>query len=164
MAKHLIIALVMCFLAFLLGACSSDDALENTPLQETEKPEEDIDGETVGIKMTVGSTVITATLNDSGTTKAFVASLPRTMTMNRYDDREYYGRIGTPLPEDGERIETFVNGDVTYFTTGGSFAIFFDKDNESRQSGLIRMGRITSDLNVFHDFEDDIEVRIEVNE
>lgn len=164
MVKHLIIALVMCFLTFPLEACSSDGALEDPLLQEPEKPEEDIDGKTVEIKMTIGKTVITATLNDSGTTKAFVASLPRTMTMNRYDDREYYGRIGTPLPEDGERVETFVNGDITYFTTGGSFAIFFDKDNESRQSGLIRMGRITSDLNVFHDFEDNIEVRIEVNE
>lgn len=139
MEKYLIIALVMCFLTFPLGACSSDSTLEDSQLQEAKKSEEDINAETVEIKMTIGSTVITATFDDSGATKAFVAFLPRTMTMNRYNDREYYGRIGKPLPEDGERIDTFVNGDVTYFATGGSFAIFFDKDNESRQSGLIKM-------------------------
>lgn len=156
----------MCFAAIpLLGACGSDGVSEITPPTEVETPGEDTGERTVDINMTVGETVITATLNDSGTTREFVATLPRTMTLSRYGDREYYGRIGTSLPEDGEKIESFVNGDVTYFTTGGSFAIFFDKDNESRQSGLIRMGRITSDLNVFHDLGNSIEVRIEeVNE
>lgn len=165
MRKHLLLTLFMCIATLpLLGACSSDGISENIPPEGMEIPEDETDEKTVEVKMTVGQTVITATLNDSGTTREFVATLPRTMAMSRYDDREYYGKVGIPLTEDGERIESYVNGDVTYFTTGGSFAIFFDKDHESRQSGLIRMGRVTSDLNAFHDLENNIEVRIEVSE
>ena len=47
-----------------------------------------------------GDTDIRATLINSRTTTEFLAVLPRTTTMNRYDNREYYGRMGT-LSEEG---------------------------------------------------------------
>lgn len=91
---------------------------------------------------------VTATLEDNETTQAFLTLLPMTLPMNRYADREYYAPIG-PLPESDAAIPDFENGDITYYTEGESLAIFFANADSSQQSGLIRMGRITSDLSLF---------------
>lgn len=119
--------------------------------------------ETTEISLTAGDTVITATLDNSETTQAFLATLPRTLTMNHYGGREYYGRIEA-LPENGEAIADFENGDVTYYPAGPSFAIFFAGADSSSQGGLIRMGKITSDLSVFGTLGDSVEMRIELAE
>ncbi|MDO4272123.1 MAG: cyclophilin-like fold protein [Eubacteriales bacterium] len=116
---------------------------------------------TTDIRMTAGDTVITATLDNSETTQAFLDTLPRTLTMNHYGGREYYGRMES-LPENGEEIADFENGDVTYFPAGPSFTVFFAGEDSSDQDGLIRMGKITSDLSVFDTLGDEVEMRIEV--
>lgn len=120
-------------------------------------------GKTPGakIRLTAGAAVIEAVLDGSRTSQDFLKTLPRTMTMTRYGDREFYGKLGSALSNDGEKIETFQNGDVTYYEPGGSFAIFYDKEKTSSQSGLIRMGKITSDLAEFGKLGDTAEVRIE---
>lgn len=119
--------------------------------------------EAINISMTVGDTVVTAALDNSETTQAFLATLPRTLTMNHYGGREYYGRIEA-LPENGEAIADFENGDVTYYPAGPSLAIFFAGEDSSSQGGLIRMGKITSDLSVFEALGDSVEMHIEVAE
>lgn len=119
--------------------------------------------EAIDISMTVGDTVITAALDNSETTQAFLATLPRTLTMNHYGGREYYGRIEA-LPESGETMADFENGDVTYYPAGPSFAIFFAGEDSSSQGGLIRMGKITSDLSVFEALGNSVEIHIEVAE
>ena len=113
------------------------------------------------ITMTSGDNVITAELSDSETTRAFLETLPRTFTMNRYGDREYYGRMES-ISENGEAIVDFENGDVTYYPAGPSFAIFFAEAEQSSQSGLVRMGKITSDLSVFDAMEDTVELSVEI--
>lgn len=114
------------------------------------------------ITMTAGDTVITAELSDSETTRAFLETLPRTFTMNRYGDREYYGRMES-ISENGEVVADFENGDVTYYPAGPSFAIFFAGEEHSSQSGLIRMGKITSDLSAFDIMGDTLEVSVEIS-
>lgn len=116
---------------------------------------------TTDIIMTIGDITITAALDNSETTQEFLTSLPRVLTMNRYGDREYYGRISS-ISENGEKIDDFENGDVTYYPAGPSFAVFFAGDDRSSQSGLIRMGKITSDLSVFDTLDDTIEVQIDL--
>lgn len=128
-----------------------------------EGQETDVSAETAEITMTVGNTVITAELSDSETVRAFLETLPRTFTMNRYGDREYYGRMET-ITENGESIADFENGDVTYYPAGPSFAVFFAGEESSNQGGLIRMGKITSDLSAFDALEDTVEMRIEIQE
>lgn len=128
--------------------------------EHTEEISEEM-AETINLRMIVGETVITAALDNSETTQAFLATLPQTLTMKRYDDREYYGRIEA-ISEKGESIPDFENGDVTYYPAGPSFAIFFSGDDRSHQSGLIRIGKITSDLAVFDTMDDSIEMRIEL--
>ena len=115
------------------------------------------------ISMMFGSTKISAVLDDSETSKAFLELLPLTLEMHRYADREYYAAID-PLPENGEMIPDFENGDVTYYTAGRSLAIFFGNAENSSQSGLIRMGRITSDLSLFDKMDNSLTVTIEIDE
>lgn len=115
------------------------------------------------IRLAFGDTVMTAALDDSETSRAFIKMLPLTLTMNRYADREYYAALGE-LPESGEIIEDFENGDVTYYTDGKSLAIFFGNADTSSQDGLIRMGRITSDLSLFDTVGESVEVTISLSE
>lgn len=119
--------------------------------------------DTTQITLTAGERVITAELDNSETSREFLATLPRTMEMNRYDDREYYGRM-EEISENGTAIESFENGDLTYYPAGPSLAVFFDKEDTSRQGGLIRMGKITSDLSAFETMGETEEVLIEIAE
>ena len=115
------------------------------------------------IKLAFGDTVMTAVLDDSETSRAFIRMLPLTLTMNRYADREYYAALGE-LPENGAAIDDFENGDVTYYIDGKSLAIFFGNADTSSQDGLIRMGRITSDLSLFDTVGESEEVTISLSE
>ena len=115
------------------------------------------------IRLVFGDTVMTAMLDDSETSLAFMRMLPLTLTMNRYANREYYAVLGE-LPENGVGIDDFENGDVTYYTNGKSLAIFFGNEDISNQDGLIRMGRITSDLSLFDTVGDSVDVTISISE
>lgn len=135
-----------------------------TEIQEATDEEEPVESEvTTDIIMTAGNTVITATLDNSETTGEFLSTLPRTISMNEYGGREYYGRIEA-ISENGEGISDYENGDVTYYPSGPSFAIFYGDADNSSQSGLIRMGKVTSDLSVFENLDSETEFYIEIAE
>ncbi|MGI6116937.1 MAG: cyclophilin-like fold protein [Bilifractor sp.] len=115
----------------------------------------------VKVDMISRNTVIQLEIDDSSqTAKDFLALLPMKLTMNNWDDREYYGVI-QPLHEDGSKIPTYQNGDVTYYTAGKSLAVFFAKDDRSSQTDLIRIGRVTSDLNEFRKLGSSVQVTIQ---
>ena len=127
----------------------SETAVESAQIDTAESSSSNkADTEQTEIELSFDDTVMTAALDDSETSRAFIKMLPLTLTMNRYADREYYAALGE-LPENGVAIDDFENGDVTYYTDGKSLAIFFGNADTSSQSGLIRMGRITSDLSLF---------------
>ena len=153
---------------FTLSAFQTVPEQNNTMSGETENMQNGENGNaersnTTEIKMLFGETEITAVLDDSETSKAFMKLLPMTLDMRRYADREYYAALGE-LPEEGENIPDFENGDVTYYTAGRSLAIFFGNEENSNQDGLIRMGRITSDLGLFTDMGNSVTVTIKLAE
>lgn len=111
------------------------------------------------ITLDFDGTIVTAVMDDSETTRGFLAQLPLTITMYRYGDREYYAAF-SKLPENGETIPDYENGDITYYTAGQSLAVFFGNADSSSQNGLIRMGKITSDLEVFSTMAETAEVTI----
>lgn len=118
----------------------------------------------VSVLLTSGNTQINLEIdNSSQTAREFLSTLPRTLDMTNYDDREFYSSIG-PLSEDGPQIDTFKNGDVTYYTTGQSFAIFFGKDDQSTQPDLIKIGHVTSDLGLFKQLGTAATVNLKVEE
>lgn len=114
------------------------------------------------ITMTAGTTVIAATLDDSATSRDFIKSLPVTMKMTRWGNREYYGKVAKRLSEDAQKRSRFANGDVAYWAPGGSFAVFFNDTGNTSISDLIVMGKITSDLKTFDGMEESVDMRIEL--
>ena len=142
----------------------SETAIESAQIDTAERSSNnEADTEQPEIELSFGDTVMTAVLDDSETSRAFINMLPLTLTMNRYADREYYAALGE-LPENGAAIDDFENGDVTYYTDGKSLAIFFGNADISSQDGLIRMGRITSDLSLFDTIGESAEVTISLSE
>ncbi|MBR2257732.1 MAG: DUF4440 domain-containing protein [Blautia sp.] len=172
MKKAILFTIIM-IPALLLSACSakSDEPASGPQTQtsaEAESAEASIDSserktevteKSSEIMMRFGDTKITAVLDNSETSTAFLELLPLTLDMRRYADREYYAAINE-LPEDGEHIPDFENGDVTYYTAGKSLAIFFGNAENSSQGDLIRMGRITSVLSLFEKMTDSVTVTI----
>ncbi len=108
---------------------------------DTESETEQLQSDTTEIKLTFWNDIVFAMMDNSETTKAFLELLPLTLSMNRYGDREYYAPV-PELPENGEDIPDFENGDITYFVSGKSLAIFFENEGNSSQGGLIRMVNI----------------------
>lgn len=155
-----------------LVACGAAAPADSVPMWENKTVTE---SETAGaiygearqsareITLQFGDTAVTATMDDSETTKAFLNMLPMTITMDRYAEREYYTAI-PELPEKGEAIPDFENGDITYYTAGKSLAIFFANADSSNQGDLIRMGRITSDLSLFDTMGRNVSVTISLKE
>ena len=76
----------------LLAAMGDEFEVTMELVDESDLNTEDTSAETTEITMTAGDTVISAILDNSETTQEFLSTLPRTIEMNRYDDREYYGR------------------------------------------------------------------------
>lgn len=175
MKKHILFPLLVSvfFLAFTACGTNTDkpqphdtipaDSGETSSVLQPviESSSQEMQNTDTAITMTFGDTVVTAVLDDSETSKAFLKRLPLTIDMSRYGDREYYAAI-SELPEDGEAIPDYENGDVTYYTNGKSLAIFFGNEENSNQSNLIRMGKITSDLSVFDSIEENVSVTIEI--
>lgn len=114
------------------------------------------------IILRVGGKTITATLNDSRTAQDFIKTLPRSMKMTRWGDREFYGKVGTRLFDAGARQKGFTDGDISYWATGGSFAIFYDSSKDQNISDLIVIGKINSDVGVFKSLEDQLDMQIEL--
>ena len=142
---------------------------ENTPENETEtgeeEPVEDGGTSSADILITIGDTKVMASLDDSETSRDFLSLLPLTIDMTRFYDREYAGSLSpASLSRNGEEIDDFENGDVTYYVAGNALAIFFDKETESDQGGLIRMGKITSDLDILINLQGDTQMTITLAE
>jgi len=114
------------------------------------------------IVIRAGGKIITATLNDSRTAQDFIKTLPRSMKMTRWGDREFYGKVGTRLFDAGARQKGFADGDISYWATGGSFAIFYDSSKDQNISDLIVIGKISSDVGVFKSLEDQLDMQIEL--
>ncbi len=121
------------------------------------------DGVTKTITITAGKNVITAVLDDSKSSRDFMQMLPLIIPMKRWGDREYYGKFSKALSMDGKQRDYFENGDVAYWPSGGSFALFFnEKGNPKMSSPLVILGKITSDLKIFENMGEAIEMRVEL--
>lgn len=104
---------------------------KNSPKEES--GEEDI------LYITVGETVLTATLVDNSSTKALKKLLeksPLEISMQDYGGFEKVGAIGVNLPRNDERITT-VPGDLILYQ-GNQFVIYYDTNTWD----FTRLGKI----------------------
>lgn len=144
---------------------ASTEVVIPTPSQVDPDSPSESENESIDIRITIGETVVTATLDNSETSRDFAELLPLTLDMTRFYDREYAGSLRpASLSQNGETIDDFENGDVTYYVAGNALAIFFDKADRYDQSGLIRMGKITSGLDALIQMQGDEQMVITLAE
>lgn len=120
------------------------------------------------ISITSGETTIYAELDDSETAQEFASMLPLTISMQRVGGgREFYGGMDKSLSYDESDAQTtFENGELGYWFSGNGLCILYDNQVEESEieSGVIVFGRIVSDLSVFHNMQDQIEVTVALAE
>lgn len=95
---------------------------------------------------------ITVELNNTETAKDFASHLPLELTLNEMFDREYTCILNFTPSLNGESIPDFEHGDVTYFPKVGSLAFFFKNENQSHLEGLLKLGRVIDNLDLFQSF------------
>lgn len=103
---------------------------------------------TMKIRMDVNGTQVTATLNDSETSRDFVSLLPLTLTVEDYNGTEKISNLAKKLSTKGapDGVDPSV-GDIAYYAPWGNLAIFYKDFGYS--AGLVKLGQIDSRADVF---------------
>ncbi|VXD05178.1 Cyclophilin (modular protein) [Pseudomonas sp. 8Z] len=97
------------------------------------------------IRIIIGEAIITATLDDTPSSRDFIAQLPLNIDLKDYASTEKIAylphKLSTTNAPPG--IDPQI-GDITYYAPWGNLAIFYQDFGYSQ--GLIRLGRITAGL------------------
>lgn len=111
------------------------------------------------IQITIGDIILDGVLYDTALAEEIKAYFPLTISMSGYGGREYYGGVEF-YPENLEGGQkNFENGDITYCEAHHNMAIFYAQtDHPNLSVDVIPIGRVTSDLAVFEDFDSREEV------
>lgn len=105
---------------------------------------------TMTIHITAGDHVVTADLDDTPAAAAFAAILPLEVTISDFHATEKVADLPGRLPTDDEPAGYEPStGDLTYYAPWGNLAIFYRDFDYA--TGLVRLGRITSDTGVLGD-------------
>ncbi len=118
----------------------SDNTTEEKTMNNSEKQK---------IKITVGETILTATLNNSKTSQDFISLLPLTLTLEDYAGTEKISDLPKRLStEDTPSGSDPSVGDITYYAPWGNLAIFYRDFGYS--TGLVILGKIDSSMEAFN--------------
>lgn len=111
------------------------------------------------IKITVGEVSLDGVLYDTELAEEIKTYFPLTISMVDYGGREYYGGVEF-YPEHLEGGQkNFENGDITYCEAHHNMAIFYAQTDDPILSvDVIPIGRVTSDLSVFNNLDNEEEV------
>jgi hypothetical protein len=95
------------------------------------------------IHLTIGDTVVPATLDDTPAGRDFAALLPLTVTLSDYAGTEKISDLPRKLSTAGAPAGTGAAvGDITYYAPWGNLAIFYQASGYA--SGLVKLGSIGS--------------------
>jgi hypothetical protein len=122
----------------------------------------DVPADGTPVTITAGDVVMTATLNDSQVAEDFAATLPVTLPWFRNAGIEYITELSAPMTESGPFYTDVQPGDIVYYNPLDSITIIYEET--SSVPTLTKMGEITSDLSVFENLPDDVEMTIAVDE
>ena len=144
----LALALAMCLNQTACGA--GRDTVSSTP----PAPTNEVANEKVGkikIRIKVGDKEATATLNDSPTARDLVSLLPLTLDLEDYVKREKIGYPPRKLTTEGAPASGDSDaGDVAYYAPWGNLAIFYNDTVRGSGNGLIILGKIDSNKEIFN--------------
>ncbi|MEA4948051.1 MAG: cyclophilin-like fold protein [Petrimonas sp.] len=91
------------------------------------------------LKITIGSTVYTATLNDNATATAFKAMLPLTLNMTEHGRIEKFASLPSTPPANHTNPGTIQNGDIMLYSSN-TLVLFYTTHNTSYS--YTRIGRV----------------------
>lgn len=132
-AVHL---LLLMLISVNLFACKSDETQVIEPnIQESNIQNVD----SMKLKISVGSNVFTATLNNNATATAFRATLPITINMSELNGNEKYFDLSYSLPTNALNPGTIQTGDLMMY--GANTLVLFYK-TFSTSYNYTRLGRI----------------------
>ena len=117
-----------------LFACS-----KNSEIGQTNNFIENSDTATTKMKITICSTVFTATLNNNATATAFKAMLPLTINMSELNGNEKFYYFSTTLPTNASSGGNIQVGDLMLYGNN-CFVLFYEGFNTSYS--YTRLGRI----------------------
>jgi len=101
------------------------------------------------IRITVGETVLTATLNDSETSRDFISLLPVTLTLEDFAATEKISDLPKKLSTEGAPPGSDPSvGDIAYYAPWGNLAIFYRDSGYA--AGLVILGKIDGGTDVFN--------------
>lgn len=99
----------------------------------------------MNIRVIVGDTVLTATLDDSAVARDFAALLPLDLSLSDYASTEKVADLPRRLETEGApRSYQPSRGDITYYAPWGNLAIFYRDFRDS--AGLVPLGTFDGDL------------------
>jgi hypothetical protein len=100
------------------------------------------------MRLIVGDKVLTATLNDSKTSRDFMSLLPLTLTLKDYAGTEKISDLPKRLSTEGAPSGSDPSvGDIAYYAPWGNLAIFYKDFGYSR--GLVILGKIEVGIEAF---------------
>ncbi|MFV8367374.1 cyclophilin-like fold protein [Flavobacterium sp. XS1P27] len=133
--KYLLSAfLILVSFTLCLASCGKDD--KQTSTQNNEKPNNPILSK---MKITVGSSVFTATLYNNTTTKAFKAMLPLTINMSELNGNEKFYYFSSILPSNATTSKNIQTGDLMLY--GNNCLVLF-YENLNTSYSYTRLGKI----------------------
>lgn len=111
------------------------------------------------ITVAIGDAVLNGVLYDTALAGEIRAYFPLTVSMTGFGGREYYGGVDF-YPENlegGQR--NFENGEITYCEAHHNMAIFYAQTDDPELSvDVIPIGKVTSDLSLFEELPDSVEI------
>ncbi len=126
-------SLLLGLICFQLFACSTNE------IGQTNNSDITTNTDTLKMKITIGSTVFTATLNSSATATAFKAMLPMTIIMTELNRNEKYFDLANGLPTNPSNPGSIQNGDLMIY--GSNTLVLFYKTFSTSYS-YTHLGRI----------------------
>ena len=114
------------------------------------------------IKITIGETVVTGTLNDTKSSQDLISLLPLTLTMEDYVSTEKISYLPRKLSTEGapSGFDPSV-GDITYYAPWGNLALFYGEAGYA--NGLVSLGKLDSNISALK-APGKVQVKIERNE
>ena len=96
---------------------------------------------TINVRIDLGGTALTATLDDTEVAKDFAALLPLDLTLDDYASTEKVSALPRKLSTTGSPAGTDASvGDISYYAPWGNLAVFYRKSGYAR--GLVKIGAI----------------------
>lgn len=137
--KYLITAVLIIFtISINMASCTANDP---EPVKNNNTDTEDNIPKNNTMKITIGTSVFTATLIENATTKAFKALLPLTITMSDLNNNEKFYYLSNTLPTNATPGGSIQNGDLMLYGNN-CLVLFYEGFNTSYS--YTRLGKINN--------------------